>query len=819
MVSFLWPWMLLAAAGRAVRGRGLPGHRAASGAASGQHRPGRASGSTDGSGRSASSSSHRAAERSWRPADLDTRPSLAARRVHPRRAADAHRGPCAAPGRGRHPARGRAPSSSPSMCPAAWPPTTSRRRAWRRPRQPPPHSCSASRTSVVIGVVAFSDSGLSVQAPTNDQAAVLAAIQRLQPQRGTSLARGHHGIAGDHRGRGGRPRTRATTPTGRPRRPPSHHPCRRAATPRRSSCSCPMARTPSDSDPLEAAQAAADRGVRIDTVGIGSAAGDHARGGGLQRPHPARRAGCSSRSPRSPAAATTGPTARTRCTPSTTASIRVLVVARRVPGGDRAGGRRRARAAAHLGGVARCSGWVGCHDPAVAGRAGAAAAHPAAGRASISGSVRHRARPAVRYSSLSLIAAAQPGSSRVRRHLPFALFLAAVAALVVALARPAAVVDVPTGGADHPADHGCLAAACARPISSPAGCSPRRPRRRTSSSSSRPRTQIGIVAFSGFAELVQAPTTDKQLLLDAVHSFTTGRRTAVGSGILAAIDAIADIDPEVAHAVTDTSTTTPPTPVVPGDYAPAIIVVLTDGASNAGADPADAAQQAADRGLRVYTIGFGTAQVVASTRRAASSSSAGSRTAASVAARVASVAGTPAVAADSVGAVEAARADSDGASTRTRSSRSPRLTGGQYYPAESASELQSVFRGLPTSTITAHEVVELSVVFAGRRRAAHAARALACRNAGARCPEAARPGRDSVGPDVARDPDRLARLGGLVHQQRQVVVLRAVRQGADGRSAVEPLIHPREGAWRRRPPRPRVAPAGTGCGTATPRRR
>ncbi len=47
---------------------------------------------------------------------------------------------------------------------------------------------------------------------------------------------------------------------------------------------------------------------------------------------------------------------------------------------------------------------------------------------------------------------------------------------------------------------------------------------------------------------------------------------------------------------------------MPGDYAPAIIVVLTDGASNAGADPSDAAQQAADRGLRVYTIGFGTAE-------------------------------------------------------------------------------------------------------------------------------------------------------------------------------------------------------------------
>ena len=49
---------------------------------------------------------------------------------------------------------------------------------------------------------------------------------------------------------------------------------------------------------------------------------------------------------------------------------------------------------------------------------------------------------------------------------------------------------------------------------------------------------IGIVAFSGFAEIIQAPTTDRKLLLDALHSLVTGRRTGVGSGILEAIDAI-----------------------------------------------------------------------------------------------------------------------------------------------------------------------------------------------------------------------------------------------------------------------------------------
>src|SRR5258708_36818297 len=44
--------------------------------------------------------------------------------------------------------------------------------------------------NVQIGVVAFSDSGLAVQAPTNEREAILAAIDRLTPQRGTSLASG-----------------------------------------------------------------------------------------------------------------------------------------------------------------------------------------------------------------------------------------------------------------------------------------------------------------------------------------------------------------------------------------------------------------------------------------------------------------------------------------------------------------------------------------------------------------------------------------------------------------------------------------------------
>ena len=91
-------------------------------------------------------------------------------------------------------------------------------------------------------------------------------------------------------------------------------------------------------------------------------------------------------------------------------------------------------------------------------------------------------------------------------------------------------------------------------------------------------------------------------------SLTTGRRTAIGSAILESIDAIAEIDtsrreeprPRLAPGE-------PPEPVPDGAYVPHIVVVLTDGRSNTGPEPVEAAQQAVDRGVRVYTIGFGTA--------------------------------------------------------------------------------------------------------------------------------------------------------------------------------------------------------------------
>src|SRR4029077_863270 len=95
--------------------------------------------------------------------------------------------------------------------------------------------------------------------------------------------------------------------------------------------------------------------------------------------------------------------------------------------------------------------------------------------------------------------------------------------------------------------------------------------------SQKPNTEIGIVAFAGYAELIQAPTSDQEALEAAVESLTTARGTAIGSGILKSLDAIAEIDPNVAPTVSGSSPGEQPTPVPKGAYAPDIIVVLTDG--------------------------------------------------------------------------------------------------------------------------------------------------------------------------------------------------------------------------------------------------
>jgi Ca-activated chloride channel homolog len=321
-------------------------------------------------------------------------------------------------------------------------------------------------------------------------------------------------------------------------------------------------------------------------------------------------------------------------------------------------------------------------------------------------SLRRRRPTGARYSSLSLIRAALPGASRLRRHLPFALFAIAVGSLAIAFARPAVVLSVPANETTIILAIDVSGSMCSSDIA------PTRLQAAEAAAiefvkSQGSRTQIGIVAFSGFAAVVQPPTSDQQMLIEALQSLTTGRRTGIGSGLLAAIDAIAEIDPSVQRSVIDGRPGVAPAPVPKGAYAPDIVVLLTDGVNNTGPQPLDAAQQAADRGVRVYTIGFGTA-AGAALEPTCASQFLGREPGAGFGG---GGFGGGGFGGGGFGGGQPGgfRRGIDEATLQQVAD----LTSGKYYPAESATQLEQVFAGLPTTLITKHEVVDVSVFLVG----------------------------------------------------------------------------------------------------------
>ena len=302
-----------------------------------------------------------------------------------------------------------------------------------------------------------------------------------------------------------------------------------------------------------------------------------------------------------------------------------------------------------------------------------------------------RQRVGLRYSSLALVREALPRHSQLRRHIPFALFLVALISLIVTMSRPVSIVNVPSGRATI-----ILALDVSRSMLQ-TDIQPSRLEAAESAALSfirqqKSSTQIAIVAFAGYAELVQPPTSDQQALERAVMSLGTGRGTAIGSGILKAIDAIAEIDESVWPSVMASTSEEQPAPMPKGAYVPHIIVLLTDGVATTGPYPLEAAQQAVDRGVRVYTIGFGT--------EFGSGQFGGPRGPGRF--------GDP----TPVPGMGSGGGFRRGIDERTLKEIA-KMSDGEYYAASSAEELVKVFEGLPTSLITRSEVMEISVAFAG----------------------------------------------------------------------------------------------------------
>lgn len=218
---------------------------------------------------------------------------------------------------------------------------------------------------------------------------------------------------------------------------------------------------------------------------------------------------------------------------------------------------------------------------------------------------RRRSQYALRYASLSLVKEAIGKGPGIRRHIPPAIFLIALTAMIIGLARPQAVVVLPKreGTIILTIDvSGSMQADDLKPTRMEAA----KDAARTFVQKQPQGVRIGVVSFTDNAFVVQAPTTDRDTVIAAINRLQPQRGTAIGRGLLASLDAIFETaggDIPLNQRGTPAPT---PTPLPKGEYAPAIIVLLTDGESNVGPEPVDVAKDVAKRGVRVYTIGIGT---------------------------------------------------------------------------------------------------------------------------------------------------------------------------------------------------------------------
>jgi Ca-activated chloride channel family protein len=237
--------------------------------------------------------------------------------------------------------------------------------------------------------------------------------------------------------------------------------------------------------------------------------------------------------------------------------------------------------------------------------------------------LRRKKKLAVRYASLAMIRDAQGVGQRIRRHIPPFLFLIGLSLMIVAIARPTAIVTLPT---QHEVVilamdvSGSMRAVDVKPTRLAAAQEAARAFIRDQPSN----VKIGIVSFAGTAAVVQAPTDNRDDLLAAIDRLDLQRATAIGSGLLVSLKAIfPDVEFDLRSSnprVHDTAhgvpideagkgkAKEPPKPVPPGSYKSAIIILLTDGQTTTGPDPIESAKMTAERGVRVYTVGVGTVE-------------------------------------------------------------------------------------------------------------------------------------------------------------------------------------------------------------------
>jgi Ca-activated chloride channel family protein len=240
--------------------------------------------------------------------------------------------------------------------------------------------------------------------------------------------------------------------------------------------------------------------------------------------------------------------------------------------------------------------------------------------------LRRRKKDAVRYGNFGMLKQAIGTSGRIRRHVPPALFLLALTLMILGVARPSAVLTLASHRSTVMLVLDVSASMQAKDIV-PTRLAAMQQAAKAFVEQQPKDVNIGIVAFASSAFLVQPPTTDHTSVDAAIDHLKLQRRTAVGTGVLTALAALfpneefnlgpgggADADSQMpgeqhfpGRALGD-QPKVKSEPVAPGSNQTEVIIVLTDGQTNAGVDPIDAARQAANHGVRVFTVGFGTAE-------------------------------------------------------------------------------------------------------------------------------------------------------------------------------------------------------------------
>jgi Ca-activated chloride channel homolog len=237
--------------------------------------------------------------------------------------------------------------------------------------------------------------------------------------------------------------------------------------------------------------------------------------------------------------------------------------------------------------------------------------------------LRRRKRLAQRYANLTMVREAMGNGARIRRNVPPLLFLLALTLMLIAIARPVALITLPSRY-----DTVILAIDISTSMRAgdiaPSRIEAAQEAARSFIAEQPPDTRVGVVTFAGTAAVAQPPTLNRQDILAALDKLQLENWTAVGSGILVSLKlifpellldltasdprpgALRDASREVATDAAPTAKIPGLVAMQPGSDTSAAIILLTDGETNAGPDPVKAARIAAERGIRVFTVGIGT---------------------------------------------------------------------------------------------------------------------------------------------------------------------------------------------------------------------